>query len=167
MKPNGWFEDCDNTVRRNERPILHTIAYTLDGLLESDGILNEGTFQQATSKGADAVKASFVSEGRFYGRYDRNWLGSEDMLCTGAAQMSIVWMRLYRLTGDWSYLDAATRALDILIYIQERGRHERNDSKGALPGSFPIWGRYEPFAFPNWAAKFFADALMLRAEFNE
>jgi len=32
---------------------------------------------------------------------------------------------------------------------------------GALPGSFPIFGRYAPLQYPNWATKFLADALML------
>jgi hypothetical protein len=34
--------------------------------------------------------------------------------------------------------------------------------KGAIAGSAPIWGRYSMFEYPNWAAKFFADALMLK-----
>ena len=31
-----------------------------------------------------------------------------------------------------------------------------------MAGSAPIWGRYSMFEYPNWAAKFFADALMIR-----
>jgi hypothetical protein len=30
-----------------------------------------------------------------------------------------------------------------------------------VAGSFPIWGRYAPLSYPNWAAKFFVDALLL------
>lgn len=33
--------------------------------------------------------------------------------------------------------------------------------RGAIPGSAPMWGAYSRFEFPNWAAKFFADALMM------
>ncbi|MDV7395274.1 hypothetical protein RZS08_28055, partial [Arthrospira platensis SPKY1] len=33
--------------------------------------------------------------------------------------------------------------------------------QGAIPGSAPIWGAYSRFEFPNWAAKFFADALIM------
>ena len=33
--------------------------------------------------------------------------------------------------------------------------------RGAVAGSAPIWGRYSMFEFPNWAAKFFADAVMM------
>ena len=30
-----------------------------------------------------------------------------------------------------------------------------------MKGSHPIWGPYEADDYPNWAAKFFADALLL------
>ncbi len=33
--------------------------------------------------------------------------------------------------------------------------------KGAIAGSFPLWGNYMTFVYPNWASKFFIDALML------
>jgi hypothetical protein len=52
----------------------------------------------------------------------------------------------------------------LLIFVQTRDFKETSDTLGAIPGSFPIWGRYEPFAFPNWATKFFCDALMLGEE---
>jgi uncharacterized protein YyaL (SSP411 family) len=167
MHQNGWFEDCDNTVKRNDRPILHTIAYTLDGLIESGELLEDAAIIKAASAGADQLKNQILGKGRLYGRYDRNWNGSEYFLCTGAAQMAIVWIRLYRLAGDSTYLRAADRALDILVHIQRRSFIQKPDTIGAIPGSFPIWGRYEPFAFPNWAAKFFADALLMRAQIKD
>ena len=30
-----------------------------------------------------------------------------------------------------------------------------------MAGSYPIWGAYDRFCYPAWAAKFFADAVML------
>ena len=35
--------------------------------------------------------------------------------------------------------------------------------RGGVPGAFPIYGSYASLKFPNWAAKFLADALMLKA----
>ena len=35
--------------------------------------------------------------------------------------------------------------------------------RGGVPGSSPAWGRYASFRYLNWAAKFLADALMVRA----
>ena len=78
--------------------------------------------------------------------------------------MAIVWMKLYGVYYGKAYLEAAQRMTSLLIYIQSRGFKETEDTKGAIPGSFPIWGRYEPFAYPNWATKFFCDALILEEE---
>jgi hypothetical protein len=32
--------------------------------------------------------------------------------------------------------------------------------RGGIAGSEPLQGRYHPYQYPNWAAKFTADALM-------
>jgi hypothetical protein len=34
-------------------------------------------------------------------------------------------------------------------------------TRGAVAGSAPIWGGYCRLAYPNWAAKFYIDALLL------
>jgi len=164
MKENGWFEDCDNTVKRNDKPILHTIAYTLDGLIDSGLILKDDKYIDAAVPGAMKLRDLFLSNGFLNGRYDRNWAGTEFLLCTGGAQMAIVWLKLYRRYGSDDYLTAARGMINLLIFIQSRKFREKADTLGAIPGSFPIWGRYEPFAFPNWATKFFCDALMLEGE---
>jgi len=78
--------------------------------------------------------------------------------------MAGVWIKLYHKFGEQSYLDAARRMIDLLIFIQMRDFREDEKTFGAIPGSFPLWGRYEPFAFPNWATKFFCDALLLEKE---
>jgi uncharacterized protein YyaL (SSP411 family) len=161
---NGWFEDCDNTIKRNDKPILHTIAYTLDGLIDSGLILKEDKCIEAAVKGAVKLRDLFLVQGFLNGRYDRNWNGSEVMICTGGAQMAIIWLKLFRISGEKAYLEAARKMINLLIFIQSREFNETSDTLGAIPGSFPLWGRYEPFAFPNWATKFFCDALLLEAE---
>ena len=35
---------------------------------------------------------------------------------------------------------------------------------GSIPGSYPIWEKYLYFRYPNWAAKFFIDALLDQME---
>jgi uncharacterized protein YyaL (SSP411 family) len=164
IQENGWFEDCDNTVKRNDKPILHTIAYTIDGLIDSGLITKEDKYLESAAKGSVKLRDLFLSRGFLNARYDRNWTGSEYFLCTGGAQMAITWLKLYQKYGDDSYPAAASQMINLLVYIQSRSFSEKADTLGAIPGSFPIWGRYEPFAFPNWATKFFCDALMLEAE---
>ena len=136
---NGWLEDCDNTLKHNNKPITHTIAYTVDGLLECGLILKDEHFINAAKKAADVLLADFIRKGFLNGRYDQHWNGSEYMICTGSAQLAIIWLKLYP---------------------------ENVDTRGALPGSFPFWGKYEPFAFPNWGTKYLADSLMLEIELS-
>ena len=42
--------------------------------------------------------------------------------------------------------------------LEEAG--DREPTRGGIKGSHPIWGGYDPFRYPNWAAKFFVDALL-------
>jgi len=161
---NGWFEDCDNTIKHNDRPILHTISYTIDGLLECGLLLNDKKIIDAAIKSADKLFELFNKHKYLNGRYDSTWKGSEYPICTGCAQIAIVWLKLYKHTGNIQYLNAAMKMNDILVFIQDRGKEEASDTLGAIPGSYPIWGKYEPFAFPNWATKYFADSLMLERE---
>ncbi len=158
---NGWFEDCDNTVKHNDRPILHTISYTIDGLIDAGEMLGRDDYFKAGKKAAENLLKSFFSVGRMWGRYDCEWKGSEHFICTGGAQIAIIWLKIYGHTLEKYFLEAAGRMIDLLVYIQDRKDADNENTLGALPGSFPLWGKYEPFAFPNWATKFFADALML------
>jgi len=158
---NGWFDDCDNTIKHNDRPILHTLGYTIDGLLDCGILLNDNKIVEAARKSADKLFEIFNHKKYLKGRYDREWNGSEYLIPTGCAQIAIVWLKLYRRTGDVGYLNASLKMNDILLFIQERVKNEHPDTKGAIPGSYPVWGKYEPFSFPNWATKFFIDSLYL------
>ena len=37
---------------------------------------------------------------------------------------------------------------------------------GAIGGSFPFYQGYVPYGYPNWAAKFFADAIMMKTNYQ-
>ncbi|MCF8233335.1 MAG: hypothetical protein K9G67_04145 [Bacteroidales bacterium] len=157
---NGWFEDCDNTIKRNDKPILHTIAYTIDGLLNSGQILKEEKYIAAARKSADVLIDIFAKKEYLNGRFDRQWNGTEYMMTTGWAQTAIIWLDLFGITKEEKYLDGACKLTDFLTGIQQRSFTESDNTRGAMPGSVPVWGKYEPFSFPNWATKYFADALM-------
>lgn len=157
---NGWFMNADNTEKHNDRPILHTISYTIDGLINSGMLLNDKKYLEAGKKAADQLLILFHQNKYLNGRFDRSWIASEYMICTGCAQISIIWSLLYKYTLDQKYLVAVNKMNDQLIFIQRSCLTIDGDGNGAIPGSFPIWGKYEPFGFPNWATKYFADALM-------
>ena len=42
--------------------------------------------------------------------------------------------------------------------------NDSNNKKGGLKGSHPYWGRYISFRQPNWATKFFIDAILMEQE---
>jgi len=54
--------------------------------------------------------------------------------------------------------EAATLSI---YYLKSKQLRRAGILHGALPASIPIWGRYHPMMFPNWAVKFFADSLLL------
>jgi len=164
---NGWFEDCDNTTKRNAKPILHTIAYTIDGILDCGISLGDDKTIAQAKLPADYLLANFEKQGWLNGRYDNQWYGSEAILCTGCAQIAIVWLKLAKHTGEERYRVAAAKLIDQLVFVQDRSVKLSENVKGALPGSFKVWGRYEKFAYPNWATKYFADALMLLKEVED
>lgn len=79
---------------------------------------------------------------------------------TGVAQMSLNWTRLAQATGAQELRTHARSALAYLKTTQRLG-HADPAVCGGIAGSSPIWGDYSRFEYPNWAAKFFADALMM------
>jgi hypothetical protein len=100
-------------------------------------------------------------DGWLAGTYADSWRPCARYACvTGLAQMSLNWMRLDQICANGEFREAARRAI---AYVKRTQRLDHPDDivRGAIPGSAPIWGDYSRFEFPNWAAKFFSDALMM------
>lgn len=163
----GWFADCDNTIKRNQKPIIHTIAYTIDGILDCALLLKDPLFFKSAEKPAKKLLELFLTNGKLHGRYDSSWHGSEAFITTGGAQLAIIWHKLFLHTQDAFYQKGVVEMNNLLTAIQQRATHEARDTRGALFGSFPMWGRYESFGCPNWATKYFADSLMNEAGYVE
>jgi hypothetical protein len=169
--PNGWIEHM--AFRTGERPLTHTIGYTLEGLLGAAPFLGAELKSQATAlvrTAAEHLLLAYESQKRVTdteplplpATFDRTWSSPDRVSCvTGNAQLAIVWLRLYDLEGGARYLNAALKILDQVAATQ-RLTSGNPGIRGGVPGSSPCWGHYFPLAFPNWAAKFFADALMRR-----
>ena len=137
---------------------LHTIAYTIRGLVEGGHSLKNRDILEAGQRAADRLLKYQRRNGSLAGSYDDGWNGAEFSCLTGVAQTAIIWMRLAELTGDADYADAARRA------IQELKRAQNLDGaapiRGGLAGSKPVWGSYMRLRYPNWAPKFLADAIL-------
>ncbi len=167
QRENGWFADCDNTIHKNHKPIIHTIAYTIDGLLDIGLLLGKPDVINAARKPAEQLMRMFLVEEKLHGRYDENWQGSESFITTGGAQLAIIWYKLHVHTAEPDYKKAFSKMNSLLAGLQQRSVHQSPNTRGALFGSFPMWGRYEPFGCPNWATKYFADSLMNEAGYEE
>lgn len=157
--PCGWF--ATNAFVPGRSPFTHTIAYAIRGLLESAALLGEQRYLDAALKAGRGLAAVQRADGWLAGTYAQGWVADARYAClTGVAQMSLNWTRLAQLSGDASLRDHARAALD---YLKANHRLEHADPVvlGGLAGSAPIWGDYSRFEYPNWAAKFLADALIM------
>ena len=156
---SGWFEH--NAFTADRQPFTHTIAYAIRGFLECGVLLGEQRYLDIAERAASAVARAQRADGWIAGMFDREWRECASYTClTGNVQMALDWIRLAQEARADSLRDHARRAI---AYVKRRHRLNDSDliSRGAVAGSAPIWGRYSMFEFPNWAAKFFADALMM------
>ncbi len=155
---NGWI--AKNCLARPEQPLLHTIAYAYQGLLECSVLERLDDPLDVVLRGNSALLNCFERFGQLHGRYASCWSPTVSWRClTGEAQTSIVWQRIGAITGDQKWHVAARRLNEQLKRTQildgPPGR------RGGVKGSYPITAPYGRLEFLNWAAKFFADALML------
>jgi hypothetical protein len=161
QRENGWFDLCDNTPYFNDMPTPHTICYTIDGLLDTGELLGRDDFVAAATKAADALMRCLSPSGLLLGRFDDQWRARARWSClTGCAQLGIIMMKLHARSGEERYWEAARRLVDFLVYMQ-RLNGVGSNRRGALPGSYPIWGPYAPLKYPCWATKFLIDLLLL------
>ena len=157
---SGWFKT--NAFTKKGLPYTHTIAYAIRGILECGLLLDNEAMINAAIIAASAQAAQQGADGWLAGTYDDNWVPKAHYCClTGLAQMSIIWQRLIVTQGIDELNLPVARGLDYIKsnhHLSAKYAYQR----GAIAGSAPIWGRYSMFEYPNWAAKFFADALMLK-----
>jgi hypothetical protein len=161
QQANGWLDACAFVPSMD--PNTHVIAYTLRGLIESAVLLDHDPYLDAARLTADVLLGRFRELGKLPGTYDRRWTPTAHYECvTGIAQLAGIWLRLHQLTGEPRFLDAGVDALGLAVARQSRV--DWDPLHGAVPGSFPIYGRYAPLQYPNWATKFLVDSLLQRLE---
>jgi hypothetical protein len=156
---DGWFRHC--AFRDGEDPFTHTLVYTAEGLFESGCLLNEERYVAAAVRTADALLAWQNADGWLASTYRSGWEATSRSSClTGNCQVSRLWLRLFALRGNPAYAEGAQRAIMFVSHTQKL-RAANPGVRGGIAGSAPFYGRYERFKYPNWAAKFFVDALLM------
>jgi len=159
---SGWY--LNNAFTTSASPYTHTIAYAIRGLLESAALLGDERYMRSALMAAKALGEKQRDDGWLAGTYADGWSPMARYSCvTGVAQMCLNWLRLAQETGEDSLRDNARRGIEYVKSTQ-RLSDPADAARGGIPGSHPIWGGYSRFEYPNWAAKFFADALMMQAE---
>lgn len=157
---SGWFKTNAFTATANKTPFTHTIAYAIRGIFESGLLLGNEEMIQAAIKAATAQANQQRTDGWLAGTYTDNWQPASQYCClTGLAQFCIIWLRMSHLHNQQELSQSASKGLKFI----KSNHHILNNNTpqdGGIAGSVPIWGRYSMFEYPNWAAKFFADALM-------
>jgi len=159
---NGWFDHC--TLEIGDHPLTHTLGYTIEGLIECGVLLKDEQWVAMGQRAADVLLRRFEIRGRLAGTYDKSWRGDFSFACvTGCAQLSLIWSRLFEITGDARYVNAALKINDYVLGLVDL--HSKCPGiRGGIKGSDPIWGPYMTYRMPSWAVKFSLDALFREAD---
>ncbi len=170
QKENGWFESC--CLNHPSAPLTHTLGYVLRGILEAYLFFKDETLLESSVRTADGLlKALNIESGFLPGRIDSQWRGAVPWVClTGSVQVAYSWLRLYEITDNQQYRDAAYAANR---YVRRTLKIDGPaQTRGGVKGSFPVYagydgrhfGGYGAFEYLNWAAKFFIDSNLLEKE---
>jgi hypothetical protein len=161
QQPNGWFDKC--SIKDPTTPATHTLGYALRGILEGYGFSKDPELLTAARLTADGLLSALARDGFLPGRLDRHWRSNVDWAClTGTAQVATNWMLMWQHTGEAKYLEAGYIANR---YVRRSLKLDGDsDTRGAVKGSFPVDGAYDPWVYPNWATKFMIDSCLLERE---
>lgn len=155
---DGWYHRC--AFRPQDDPLTHTIAYTAEGLYRSGELLGEDRYLQAGKRTADRLLELQRPDGGLVSTYASGWRASDASSClTGNVQMSDLWLALALRYRQDVYRTASLKALEFVCKTQDLHTGNLN-VRGGISGSFPIYGPYERFKYPEWAAKFFISAIL-------
>jgi hypothetical protein len=157
---NGWF--ANNCLDMSSVPLTHTLGYTLQGVFEVGVLAERQDFIAAAERGLVNVLSRQRPNGFLAGRFDRHWKPAANYVClTGSCQLAVVAYRFVELFGKRSFLAPADR---VLAFVEATQRLDGEDANliGAIAGSYPILGGYKTGGYPNWATKYFIDALLRR-----
>jgi hypothetical protein len=164
QRENGWMDKC--CLSDFAQPLTHTLGYSLRGMLEAYRFSRAPDLLAAARRTADGLRSALKQDGFLPGQLASDWSPAASWAClTGSVQIAYCWLALYQETGDVRYRDAGVAANR---YVRRTLKsHGPATMRGAVKGSFPVDGEYCRFEYPNWAAKFLVDALLLEGEVSQ
>lgn len=159
---NDYF--IDNGFSENEIPSTHTIAYALRGIVGAGIDLKEDNWIKAAERAYQRIMPLVGNDGFLAGEIDEEWKSDAAFCCLpGNCQLSVVGFTLEAHTKNQEYAVTASKLLE---YV--KGKQLLSNSpmvNGGISGSWPVSGGYCSYDIPNWAARFFVDALILQEQY--
>ncbi len=160
QEQNGFFQN--NAFKPGGHANSHGLAYVLRGLLEIHRLTGDRRYLDAVQLTAGRIVALYGGRRRIAADLGPDWSYLSGHIClTGYAQLAIVLFKLFDLSGDENYLNTALCLVDDVAATQNITDTDA-PHYGGIKGSLPIYGRYAALQYPNWATKFFIDALLLK-----
>ncbi len=157
--PDGWFPFA--SFQDDGRPLTHTMAYTAEGLLQAGLRLGDERYVAASERHVAAAMQACEKRGFFLPAYfTEGWKSTETFSCLpGNAQFATLWLMHSLRLRD---LTMANTGLKMVEWLKGRQSLDNPEPgiRGGVPGAWPIDGGYSIFSMVNWAAKYFADALL-------
>jgi hypothetical protein len=167
VKPNAYITNCHFTHKKNEDfAFTHPIGYAIEGFFKVGIALELDEFTEvAIDVGYKLQKIAKERQGILFSHYNPEWKPISNYQCvTGNIQIAMMWLEIAKHTNDNTLLSTAQKFLNHTRNVMIDIKTKIAGVRGAIQGSFPIYGRYCPYAFPNWGAKFFIDASLLELE---
>ncbi len=154
---HGFY--LSNNFKPGGNANTHGTAYVMRGLLQIHYLSGDEACLASVRRAADEVCRLAERHGRIAAELGPQWQYLSSHIClTGYAQLAIVLYRLFAIGGETRYRATADRLLSEVARYQ--ALEEGAPWHGGISGSFPIYGRYAPLQYPNWATKFFIDAIL-------
>jgi hypothetical protein len=172
QKENGFFLECSHLL--NREPLTHGIGYIIEAYIEAYSILKrlkiENNYLIIAQKTAEVLlriyhirgfkSIYYQDKGFLPGNFNQNWESKAKFMClSGSAQIALAWLKLFKITKDYRYLNAAIKLNKDLKSLQNI-KTKNKGIYGGIKGSHPIWGFDSPFRYTNHSAKFFIDSLL-------
>jgi len=157
---NGTFQGWG--FKPSGYAFTHTVAYTLRGFLECARLLDDWKYTGAPCEAAleKLYRKAELTQGRIPGQISEDWGYDDSFSClTGNVQLAICLLVWKDRESDPRLVNAACKLVDY-VCSRQKLHHVLSGRRGAVAGSTPVRGSYMRFRYPNWAAKFHADALI-------
>lgn len=159
---NGWINDWGFEP---DWAVMHRISYTLRGMVEAAICYQDDRYFNLVKTGVDFLlqidKKGFRYPGLIPSYVSREGKFRNEICLTGLSQLAIVLAKLPDEHRKEGYNDLFTQIVDQTKCFQTRG-FKNPLMNGALPGSYPLNGKYKSYDLLEWATKFFADSILLQ-----